>query len=146
MNITESEIHGLPLLSIEGELDHSSKQELREAVDAIVRGAFPPQNLLMDLTDCVYLDSAGLGVLFSALRALPDDGWLGLIGVAPEIKRVLTYAGLLDVERVRFFTSLNDASASLGREGLMPLSPEPEPPEYERPRDAWERWEHGEPL
>ncbi len=146
MNITESEMHGLPLLSVEGELDHSSKQEFREAVDSIVRGAYPPQNLLIDMTDCAYLDSAGLGVLFSALRGLPDSGWLGLIGVAPEIKRVLTYAGLLDVARVRFFSSMNDAAASLAREPLMPLEAEAEPPDYKRPLDAWERWEHGEPL
>lgn len=117
MIITESAIHGLPLLVIEGELDHASKQELREAVDSVVRGAFPPQSLLLDLTDCGYMDSAGLGVLFSALRSLPEDGWLGLIGVAPEIKRVLTYAGLLDIERVRFYSSMNDASASLRRDG-----------------------------
>ncbi len=146
MNITESDIHGFPLLVIEGDLDHESKQEAREAVDSILGGAYPPRSLLIDLTDCAYLDSGGLGVLFSALRKLPDDGWLGLIGVTPEIKKVLTYAGLLDVERVHFFTSTSDAAASIGREGLMPLPVEEGAAEYERPPDAWERWERGQPL
>ena len=121
MNIAESDIHGFPLLVIEGDLDHESKQEAREAVDSILGGAYPPRNLLIDLTDCAYLDSGGLGVLFSALRTLPEGGWLGLIGVRSDIKKVLTYAGLLDVERVHFFTSTSDAAASIGREGLMPL-------------------------
>lgn len=145
MRLTESEIHGFPVLAIEGELDHSSKDEVREAVDSIVRGAFPPRNMLFDLTDCEYMDSAGLSILFSAMRGLPEEGWLGLIGVAPQIKRVLTYAGLLDLERVRFFSSTSDAAASLGRQEMMPLAAEAEAPEYERPPDVWERWEHGEP-
>lgn len=146
MNIEESEIHGFPLLIIQGDLDHESKQQAREAVDSILGGAFPPRSLLIDLSECGYLDSGGLGVLFSALRRLPDDGWLGLVGVAPELKKVLTYAGLLDVERVHFFASTSDAAASIGREGLMPLPTEEPAPEYEKPPDAWEKWERGQPL
>lgn len=146
MKISEGDIHEVPLLAIEGELDHSSKEEARDAVNAILHGAFPPRNLLVDLSDCTYLDSGGLGVLFSALRALPEEGWLGLIGVTPEVKRILTYAGLLDMQRVHFFLSTTDAASSLGREPFMPLATEPGPAEYEKPRDAWEKWEHDEPL
>jgi len=136
----------VPLLAIEGELEHSSKEKVRDAVNAILHGAFPPQSLLVDLSDCTYLDSGGLGVLFSALRALPEEGWLGLIGVTPEVKRILNYAGLLDMQRVHFFSSTTDAASSLGREPLLPLATEPTPPEYEKPPDAWEKWERNEPL
>jgi anti-anti-sigma factor len=146
MKITEGEIRGLPLLVVDGDLDHSTSADIRDAVDAILRGAYPPQNLLIDLTDCAYLDSGGLGVLFTALRELPPGGWLGLIGVSPELKRILTYAGLLDIERLRFFSSPGDAAASLAREPLLPLGPDPGPPEYKRPPNPWERWEHGDPL
>ena len=68
MEITEGEIQGFPLLALEGDLDHSSKQAVRGAVEDILRGAYPPQNLFLDLTECPYLDSAGLGVLLTALR------------------------------------------------------------------------------
>jgi anti-anti-sigma factor len=146
VEISEGEIRGFPLLVFEGDLDHASKQAVRDAIEDILRGAYPPRNLLLDLSECPYLDSAGLGVLLSALRQLPADGWLGLIGVSPATKRILTYAGLLDIERVRFFVSPGDAAASLAREPLLPLAPDPGPPEYRRPADVWERWEHGEPL
>lgn len=146
MNISESDIHDFPLLVIEGDLDHESKQQAREAVDSILTGAYPPQNVLMDLTNCGYVDSGGLGVIFSALRRLPADGWLGLIGVTAEIKKVLTYAGLLDIERVRFFSSASDAAASIGREDMLPLTADAGEPEYEKPPDVWDRWERGEPL
>ncbi len=146
MNISESDIHDVPLLIIEGELDHSSKQDARDAFDAILRGAFPPQNLLVDLSGCTYLDSGGLGVLFSALRELPDDGWLGLVGVTHEVKRILKYAGVIDMQRVHFFSSTSDAAASLGREPFIPLPVDVAPDEYQKPPDAWQKWERGEPL
>lgn len=146
MKISEGEIHGVPLLVIAGEFEHSSKQEVRDAVEGILRGAFPPENLLIDLGECTYLDSGGLGVLFSALRQLPDEGWLGLVGVTPEVKRILTYAGLLDMQRVHFFSSTSEAAASLARSSLLPLATESGPEEYEKPPDAWEKWEHNEPL
>jgi anti-anti-sigma factor len=129
VEITEGEIRGLPLLVIEGELDHSSKQAVRDAMEDILRGAYPPQSLLLDLTDCPYLDSAGLGVILYALRDLPAEGWLGLIGVSADVKRILTYAGLLDIERVRFFVSPDDVAASLAREPLLPLATGPGSPE-----------------
>ena len=117
MRMTEGTIRGLPLIAIKGDLDHSSKQIVREAVDDLMFGAVPPQSLLFDLTDCPYLDSGGLGVLLSALRQLPATGWLGLVGVSPGIKRVLTYSGLLDIERVRFFPSRSDVEATLAPAG-----------------------------
>ena len=113
MRMTEGTIRGFPLIVINGDLDHSSKQTVREAVDDLMYGAFPPQSLLFDLTECPYVDSGGLGVLLSALRQLPANGWLGLIGVSPGIKRVLTYSGLLDIERVRFFPSRGEVEATL---------------------------------
>ncbi len=126
MRMTEGSIRGFPLIAIKGDLDHSSKQTVREAVDDLMYGAFPPQSLLFDLTACPYVDSGGLGVLLSALRQLPASGWLGLIGVSPGIKRVLTYSGLLDVERVRFFPSVGDAEAALTPAGKPSRTKAPE--------------------
>ena len=116
MDVIESAIGGIPLIVIDGDLDQSSKQAARDAVSEILHGAFPPQNLLFDLTDCTFLDSGGLGVLLSALAQLPAHGWLGLIGASAGANRVLTYTGFLDADRVRFFSSRSDVAASLARE------------------------------
>ncbi len=116
MDVIESTIGGVPVIVIDGDLDQSSKQAARDAVDEILQGAFPPQNLLFDLTDCTFLDSGGLGVLLSALAQLPAHGWLGLIGASAGPNQVLTYTGFLDTDKVRFFSSRSDAAASLARE------------------------------
>jgi anti-anti-sigma factor len=116
MDVVESTIGGVPLIVIDGDLDQSSKQVVRDAVSGVLSGPYPPQNLLFDLTDCTFIDSGGLSVLLSAMGQLPAQGWLGLIGVSSGANRVLTYTGFLDTDKVRFFSSPSDAAASLARE------------------------------
>jgi anti-anti-sigma factor len=116
MKMIESAIGGVPLIAIDGDLDHSSKQVVRDAVTGILDGPYPPRSLLFDLTDCTFLDSGGLTVLLYALGQLPAHGWLGIIGASAGTNQVLTYTGFLDHEKVRFFSSSSDAAASLARE------------------------------
>jgi anti-anti-sigma factor len=116
MRVTQSSIEGVPLIVIEGDLDQASKRPAGDAVSETLRGPYPPQNLLIDLTDCSFLDSGGLSVLLTALAQLPADGWLGIIGAAAGTNRVLTYTGFLDHEKVHFFSSQSDAAASLARD------------------------------
>ena len=123
MNMIEGAIGGVPLIVVDGDLDHSSKQVVRDAVDELFRGAYPPQSVLFDLTDCTFLDSGGLGVLLFALGQLPAHGWLGVIGASAGTNRVLTYTGFLDTDKVRFFSSPSDAAASLAREKKLPKAP-----------------------
>ncbi len=101
---------------VEGDLDQSSKQLVRDAVMDALRGPYARQSLLVDLTDCAFLDSGGIGVLLSALAHLPPGGWLGLIGVSDATARTLTYTGFDTNDKVRFFQNRSDAAATLARE------------------------------
>ncbi len=116
MKVSEGAIGSVPLIVVDGDLDHSSKQAALDVVDGILSGPYPPQSLLFDLSECAFVDSGGLSVLLSTLGRLPAEGWLGLIGVASGPGRVLTYTGFLDLERVRFFSSPEEAEASLAWE------------------------------
>jgi anti-anti-sigma factor len=116
VELTESAIDGLPLIIIEGELDHASKRAVLDAINDLFRGAYPPRSVLIDLTDCAFLDSGGLSVLLSTLARVPADGWLGIIGASAGPNRVLEYTGFMDHDKVRFFSSRSDAAASLARE------------------------------
>lgn len=113
MKVSEGAIGSVPLIVVDGNLDHSSKQAVLDVVEGIFGGPYPPQSLLFDLSECAFVDSGGLSVLLSTLGRLPAEGWLGLIGVASGPGRVLTYTGFLDLEKVRFFSSLEEAEASL---------------------------------
>jgi anti-anti-sigma factor len=116
VKVIEGEIGGVPLIVVDGDLDQSSKQVVRDAVMDVLRGPYPSRNLLFDLTDCTFMDSGGIGVLLSALAHLPAGGWLGLIGASDATARALTYTGFHENEKVRFFSSTSDAAATLARE------------------------------
>jgi anti-anti-sigma factor len=126
MKVIESAINGVPLIVVEGDLDHASKQAVSDAVSGVLKGPYPPRGLLIDLTDCEFVDSGGLSVLLSTLGQLPAKGWLGLIGVSTGPLRLLTYTGFLETDKVRFFNSPSDAAASLAREKRLPRTPKDE--------------------
>ena len=120
MKLTESSIEGVPLIVVEGDLDQASKRGAHRAVDDALRGPYSTGSLFIDLTNCAFVDSGGLGVLLSAVEQLPAEGWLGIIGATAGTNRVLTYTGFLDSDKVRFFSSTTDAAASLARERRLP--------------------------
>jgi anti-anti-sigma factor len=116
MNVIESAVDGIPLIVVEGDLDQSSKPAVLDALHNVFNGAYPPQNLLIDLTECAFIDSGGLSVLLTTMARLPAGGWLGIIGASAGPNRVLEYTGFLDHEKVRFFSSRNGAAASVAHE------------------------------
>jgi anti-anti-sigma factor len=116
MRIGESTIIGVPLISASGDLDHEAKHAILAVLDRMFRVPDPPRHLLFDLTDCEFIDSGGISVLLSMLDRLPADGWLGLVGVTSGPARALRYTGFLDLERVRFFSSLDEVAVSLAAE------------------------------
>jgi anti-anti-sigma factor len=123
MKVSEGAIGGVPLIVVDGDLDHSCKETVLDLIDGIFRGPYPPQSLLFDLSDCAFVDSGGLSVLLSVLGRLSAEGWLGLIGVSSGPGRVLTYTGFLDLDKVRFFASPEEAEASLAWEREMARAP-----------------------
>jgi anti-anti-sigma factor len=128
VKLIESGVDGVPLIVVEGDLDHSSAPAVFEAVTDAFHGVYPSESLLIDLTDCAFVDSGGLSVLLTALTQLPPGGWLGIIGASAGTNRVLQYTGFLERDRVRFFSSLSDAATSLARERRLLQGEKGEPP------------------
>jgi anti-anti-sigma factor len=116
METTTSTIGDIPLIVVSGDLDQESKHAVLGLLDKLFRVTDPPRALLLDVTDSAFIDSGGITVLLSILDRLPADGWLGLIGVASGPGRVLMYTGFLDHERMRFFTSTDEAAVTLAAE------------------------------
>jgi anti-sigma B factor antagonist len=50
--------------------------------------------VLLDLSSLTFMDSSGLGVLVSALKAVREHGELRLIGVDPRVLDLLNLTGL----------------------------------------------------
>jgi len=81
------------VLSVVGELDLVSHDELDDAVDAAVRN--DPTDLVLDLTGLTFCDSTGLGLFVRSHRRMTDcGGRLSLVGVQPQVLKVIKLTGL----------------------------------------------------
>jgi len=84
-----------PTVTVRGEVDFYTVDELRACLEAAVASA--PEQIVIDLSELDYIDSAGLGVLVSTLRRLRQMG-ADLVLQAPSAGtyRLLEIAGLAD--------------------------------------------------
>jgi anti-anti-sigma factor len=106
---------GTPLVEIWGDIDHGTCGALDKALDeAWDEGA---SVILLDLGSVSYIDSGGLSVIFSHARRLSEGGWLGLIGVNDNIRRLLEIVGVLADPRFRLFRDRDEAGAGATGDG-----------------------------
>jgi anti-anti-sigma factor len=91
----EVEPHGpnVVVVTLRGEHDLNSKQVLREALASAGADA----NVLVDLSECSFIDSTIIGVLVQAFQAQAERGRrleLAIPPAAHAVQRVVTIAGL----------------------------------------------------
>jgi anti-anti-sigma factor len=85
---------GVRSFNLGGELDHATAPELRGPLDsAIDAGA---RAILIDLSDCTFIDSTGLSVLVHARSRLidADGGKLEICCPDPQVRRLLEITGV----------------------------------------------------
>jgi anti-anti-sigma factor len=101
----------LPIIKVKGELDAHGARALEKVVrDIMSRNA---SRAIIDLKDCTYIDSAGLGVLFSLVSwARQRQGSVAAVGPPVRVLHVLRLMRLTDERGFQVFTDLDSAEAS----------------------------------
>lgn len=109
-NIEAASTDGLHTIAVAGELDQSTAGELRSALaDAL--GA-PPASVLVDLSDCHFIDSTGLSLLVEAKRGLADEQRsFGVCCPDADVRRLLELTGI--DQAVGLFDTRSEAIAAL---------------------------------
>ncbi len=111
MEVNRYSFRGIPLLSLAGDFDHASAPYFTgEAEEALGENG---SRLLLQLTDCPYLDSGGISCLLSFLRRVRRSGWLGVIAPSPDVLRLLRIVGLTIDPSFRVFSGLDDVQTFL---------------------------------
>jgi anti-sigma B factor antagonist len=85
---------GVRAFNLTGELDHATAPELRRPLEtALEEGA---RSLLIDLTDCSFIDSTGLSVIVHAHGRLSngDGGRLEICCPDAQVRRLLEITGI----------------------------------------------------
>ena len=107
----EAESNGtLHTVSVAGELDQSTAPELRTALaDAI---GDQTRGLLVDLSDCNFIDSTGLSLLVETKRHLAEDQRrFGVCCADADVRRLLELTGI--DQAVNLFDTRAEAVAAL---------------------------------
>jgi anti-sigma B factor antagonist len=108
---------GVVALSIFGELDQATVPDLRECVDPLIDDA--RHSLLLDLSDCAFVDSSGLAAFVSIrdrITAAPERGF-AICCPDTQVRRLLELTGLDNA--MGLMSSRDEAVAAL-RDGVSP--------------------------
>lgn len=109
------------LVSPHGDVGYEHEEELRAGIELGL--SQPGKEIVVDLSDVRYVDSAGLNVLLSARRRLERP--ISLVGLKPTLRRLFNLAGLMDCRAFRFFETLAEAAAALEAEKRNPAGAPP---------------------
>ena len=110
MDIVETSVGGVPLLTIVGEADHAVGPQLAQAAQRAMSPGGP--HILLNLELCPYLDSGALGVILGLVQQLEPRGWVGVVHCSHMVLRLFDLVGLAPCESFRVFRSLDEARAS----------------------------------
>jgi anti-sigma B factor antagonist len=100
----------LHTISVFGELDQATAPELRETLTASMNDSQAP--VLVDLSDCDFIDSTGLSLLVEAKRRLAEQRRrFGVCCPDADVRRLLELTGI--DEAVGLFDTRDDAVAAL---------------------------------
>ena len=79
---------------LEGELDHHSAKDIREAIDNAIELNMPTL-LILDFSDLSFMDSSGIGLVMGRYRNLIKSGAeLHITGAPAHIYKMLKLAGV----------------------------------------------------
>lgn len=112
MELTNALLGDVPMLVATGAIDHGTCGVLQAALDRLFKARL--NVIFLDFGDVAYIDSGGLSVLRAGVRALGQRGWLGLIGLNANIRRLLEVEGLLVDPRIRVFENRQAALIATG--------------------------------
>jgi anti-sigma B factor antagonist len=91
------------IVSVTGDVDLHSAADLRDRLAAL--GDTGAKHVVVDLSECAFLDSMGLGVLLGAKKRMARDGReLHVIVSAPDVRRIFEITMLdrvLDLHETR---------------------------------------------
>ena len=98
------------ILTLDGEFDLSSAPVVRAALDNAVDSG--TRRIVIDMLDCRFIDSTGLGVLLHTAKRIEAAGGMALVCVDEQIRRLL---GLTMIDRtIPVFATRDDALANVG--------------------------------
>ncbi|MDH5085401.1 anti-sigma F factor antagonist [Clostridium perfringens] len=95
------------VVSLIGELDHHSAEEVRVKIDdRISRENI--RKLVLDFSGVTFMDSSGIGVIIGRYKKISmRSGEVNIISVSKSIKRVFELSGIFKI--IKYYENLDEA-------------------------------------
>lgn len=95
------------LVSLEGELDHHTADEIREKIDTEIRRS-NANNIIFDFRKLSFMDSSGIGVIIGRYKTAKVLGGETIIfSPTDAVKRIIEMSGINKI--IKLTTSLDNA-------------------------------------
>ena len=97
LQVSREDRDGIPVVTVGGEVDVSTAPTLQAELNSIPAAT---ARVVVDLSEVMFLDSTGIGVLIAAMNRLSDggrDGTMQLVVTRPHILKVLEVTGLTSI-------------------------------------------------
>ena len=106
MEISASSLDGVTLLSVRGEIDHFTADAFEAMLAESLKAHDSP--VVLDLSECSFMDSGGLNVLLLMVMRREGEDWLGVLGASPRLLRLFSLVGLAENPAFRVLNSIED--------------------------------------
>ena len=89
---------------LNGEIDHHTARDIRQAIDTTVEKSHP-RHLVLDFSGVQFLDSSGIGLVmgrYKLMQAMGGD--VTVCGLSPKLEKIVTLSGLsklIKIERMK---------------------------------------------
>jgi stage II sporulation protein AA (anti-sigma F factor antagonist) len=94
LEVTVVNANGRAIVFVRGEIDLASGQAFRNALSQAQQGA---PDVIVDLSDVVFMDSTGINALTEAHRRAPEQGSVRVVSPSPAVRRVFDITGLSEL-------------------------------------------------
>lgn len=106
MNIITNTIDDYLIVTLQGELDHHTSENLRKKVDKLYYNE-NLLNIILDLNGLNFMDSSGIGFIMGRYKNCKERGGsLSVISTSPNIERILRMSGILKL--VKIYPTINE--------------------------------------
>lgn len=114
MEIVQQLLGALPVIRVSGDLDRLNAPALEKVFRVHLRAG--SQRLLLDLSDCAYIDSGGLAAIMSTAGDLREGGLLAIVAPSLPIRRLLELVGLYEHRHCAIFKGEREALSAMEAE------------------------------
>ncbi|WP_234119309.1 anti-sigma F factor antagonist [Clostridium hydrogenum] len=111
MDLEFKQVNDKLIISIIGELDHHSTDEIRNKIDDKIKsGGY--KKVILDFSHVTFMDSSGIGVIIGRYKKLKlSNGVLCIANISNSVKKVFELSGLFKI--INVYNNVNLAVESI---------------------------------